>query len=439
MNKIELNKGQAEAVRLGKEFLKDPTKKIFTLKGAAGTGKSFVSNFILDGFQGFVVGIVYSHSARNVLASAMPNKMVRTIASGIGLTMDYDDKGKEKFVRNENTKKPLLSRVDLVVIDEVSMLGQDMLDNILQVIPSHAKIIALGDLCQLSSPDGSGKISPFFNYEGYELTEVMRYKNPAIKLGDEFRNEIGITLKTGYGDVGMLTKRTGRVGKLDASGEGYSFAESEEAAIEEICQRFKETSDKEYGCRILAYRNATVDAVNANIRTILYGEDAELPFVPNELIIANNNLGNGVIFNGMSSRVISYEEYFHDIYKLPCLKLKLSNAEFLEDALGERKPILVIDPQKGVDRYEQILEDFEAKIKRGESTWREKGEFKNQFLNYSFGYCSTIYKSQGLTLDYCLTLESDVMSIPKLSTLQKMQAMYVAITRAKKVSLIYKE
>lgn len=184
--------------------------KRIVLKGSAGTGKTFLSNSLIDEYRNTVKkwGIIYvtapTHKALSVLRDKIDTKgksfiEFQTIHSALQLQRKIDRvTGKQSFIKKKfNPKYPPFKGASLIIIDESSMLstefvGNDDLDETKRIIGylnesnlSQVPIIFIGDSKQLN-PVGE-EDSPVFLKKDYftvEIKEIIRQGagNPIISL-----------------------------------------------------------------------------------------------------------------------------------------------------------------------------------------------------------------------------------------------------------------
>ena len=146
-------------------------KSNFTIiSGKAGVGKSCTVRSILT---------IYDHANYKIACCALSAKAAKVIEESTGFPAKtihrmLGAKGTNKFTYNENNQ--LL--IDVLFIDEGSMINADIFYHILQAIPTTTKVIICGDNGQLP-PIGYGNIfndlldmREYFNC--YELTKIMR-------------------------------------------------------------------------------------------------------------------------------------------------------------------------------------------------------------------------------------------------------------------------
>jgi DNA replication protein DnaC len=139
-----LNPDQRKAFDKLCNFLMSPDDSIYVIKGWAGTGKTYCVSL----FVKYVLEIVYPTKNWYKIAVTGPtNKSVRVIkkTSGIrnprvtfqtthkllGLKEKITMDGKQEFT-NDGDFKPSINSTKLLIIDEVSMLNDDLFEKILE-------------------------------------------------------------------------------------------------------------------------------------------------------------------------------------------------------------------------------------------------------------------------------------------------------------------
>ena len=123
--------------------------KVFVLTGGPGTGKSTISKAILDMFD--EAGIDCSVAAPTGRAAKRLQEATGREAMTIHRLLEYNPA--EGFKRCLET--PL--ECDAVLIDEASMIDISLMANLLEAIPSNARLILVGDVDQLPSV-GAGNV-----------------------------------------------------------------------------------------------------------------------------------------------------------------------------------------------------------------------------------------------------------------------------------------
>ena len=205
-----LNTQQSEAALLIKKWFqtKNKQKQVFFLSGYAGTGKTFLVNFLINNILNLdsedVVFCAYTGKAVSVILQKGEHDAV-TIHKLIYNTVEkeYEVDGK-KIKKVEFIRKPSIPNYKLIVLDEVSMVDKKIMNDLLFYgIP----ILACGDKAQL--PPVGGYQLDFLEKPDYTLTEIVRQseENTIVRIATKARN--GEYIPTGnYGDVVVINKDT---------------------------------------------------------------------------------------------------------------------------------------------------------------------------------------------------------------------------------------
>lgn len=191
---------QQQAIAAVKRWLEDPrAPQVFRLFGFAGTGKTTLAKHLADGVDGTVVYAAFTGKAALVLRSK-GCEGASTIHSLIYKPVENEVTGHTEFIKNPDSVVGIAS---LCVIDEVSMVGEDLARDLLSF---GTKVLVLGDPAQLPPVKGEGF---FINATpDFMLTEVHRQaaENPIIRMSIDIREGRG--LKPGrYGDSRVGLRR----------------------------------------------------------------------------------------------------------------------------------------------------------------------------------------------------------------------------------------
>ena len=274
---------------------------------------------------------------------------------------------------------------DLIVIDEASMVG----DNIFEDLRSYGiPIIAVGD---------HGQLPPVFSK--FNLME-----NPMIRLETIHRQAEGNPIIK----LSMMA-RCGEViptGKW--AGPGGEQVEKTETRGSELIKTLPRVED----WMILAGRNSTRTAVNGSIRAIL-GRSG--PVTTNERVICLKNNRQAGIYNGMVGIIKSVQ--------------KVPNPDFLN--------VKVEFDISGLNFHGDIfLHQFgNEKTLRGWKDWKTRKEYLEMDLRnlFDFGYALTVHKSQGSQADNVLLIDERMSA---MSDENYNRWVYTGITRSSKNLII---
>lgn len=464
-----LNVDQRKAFDKLCDFLMSPDDSVYVIKGWAGTGKTYCVSL----FVKYVLEIVYPTKNWYKIAVTGPtNKSVRVIkkTSGIrnprvtfqtihkllGLKERITMEGKQEFT-NDGDFKPSINSTKLLIIDEVSMLNDDLFEKILEY-RGKTKIICMGDPAQIP-PVGRPDCIPFrdelaetYKIKTIELRTIMRQKegNAIIDSSVAIRSNIG-------SDRSQVDPTT----KVNEKGEGIEFLnlnspETRRNFSERLKEYFKTdkfAKDSEYA-KIIAWRNKTVSTMNDLIRNVIYGEEAKTSkILLGEKLIANNPViqeGYVVLNTNEEFTVTEYEVKMDNlrfmISKNPDdelveinLKFYDTKVSYLNDNDEEIKvgiEILHEDSEAEFSKFANVLK-LRAIEKRGaDKSWLHYYNFLRRYADVSYAYSITAHKSQGSTYNTTFVLEDDIDM--NLDIVERNRIKYTAYTRASKKVYVLK-
>lgn len=199
---MQFSPDQEKAAKAVGAWLRDRSApQVFYLAGLAGTGKTTLAQTLAQD-AGRVVYAAFTGKAALVLASK-GCRPASTIHSLI-YKLDDPDAPIATFVLDEDSDA---KRADLIVIDEVSMVGEELARDLLSF---GTRVLVLGDPGQLPPVHGQG----FFTSRkpDFLLTEIHRQaaESPVIQLAMKVRNGEPVELGT-YGSSKVISR-----GDLDA-------------------------------------------------------------------------------------------------------------------------------------------------------------------------------------------------------------------------------
>ena len=235
-----------------------PTKQVFRVWGYAGTGKSTLARHFAENIDGEVAFGAFTGKAALVMRKN-GCKGARTIHSMIYIAEENKKTGELTWRIN---RQSYLNEVSLIIIDECSMVDEDLAKDLLSF---GRPILVLGDPGQLPPVKGTG----FFTEAEPDvlLTEIHRQAkdNPIIHLATLLRNEHMPKLGT-YGESLVTNKLT--------------------------------TTDILEADQVLVGRNVTRESFNKKIRK-MRGFDPDTPVVGDRVICLQNNKELGIFNGGM--------------------------------------------------------------------------------------------------------------------------------------------
>jgi len=127
--------GQRNGIKLGLD------NQICFITGGAGTGKSSLVSGILEALKGYSFAQTALAGKASARLQEVTGKEGYTIHRLLGYKPPYD------FTFNESNPLPY----DIIILDEISLVGGEIFLSLLRAIPNGTKLIILGDMGQLES------------------------------------------------------------------------------------------------------------------------------------------------------------------------------------------------------------------------------------------------------------------------------------------------
>lgn len=280
---LSLSDSQQDAVDQVEYWHANGREQVFHLFGYAGTGKTTIAKHIASRIDGLVGFAAYTGKAASVMTrKGCPATTLHSLLYHPKKKMDPltgKDTGQVEFVRKENNSA---SRLSLIIIDECSMVGPVLGEDLLRL---GVKVLVLGDPAQLPPVDGVG----FFHTDDPDilLTEIHRQAEDSGVL------QLATAVRTGQ----PIHRRR--------------YLESEVAAFYEV-NRFDPTSFDQ----ILVGTNATRVHWNGEMRKRL-GFSGVHPVPGERVICCKNNhqlkLLNGEQFFVESCRQLNQDTVYMDL------------------------------------------------------------------------------------------------------------------------------
>ncbi|MDQ1339002.1 MAG: family ATPase [Campylobacterota bacterium] len=397
-----------------------------SLSGAAGTGKTYLTTKLVKKLKEkyHITITAPTHKALQVLRQNLINDEIenvdtKTIQSFLNLTLVTDyDRGIQKFEPIKSKEKDN-AKTDILIVDESSMIGQDLYEFIIKAIENERvkAVLYVGDEYQLL-PIDSDKNQIFNVRSRYKLNEIVRQAKDSyiITMATKARNIIKsknyISIKEFFDDAAFKDK--------------VQFFNSAQSFYDDFCT--PETWAKKDKA-IVSFTNKSVDNHNRAIRKRFWEEqnvyDPETLLKGDKVIFQKANVISGMLIHQNSSIVelsSATKEYLNS------LQIDFWDCKDLED-----RPLKVVDPYSQ-GRFEMVLNTLakDAKNEKHYETRKQKWErffaLKDMFADVKYIYASTIHKVQGSTYE---TVYIDLTEIENMRDKDMMyRLLYVALTRA---------
>jgi len=406
-----LNSDQTKAVAAMRDFLSAPDKPFFLLAGAAGTGKTFCISSLAKVSKLRFAFTAPTNKATKVLREAVTSEtfkpLCKTIYSLLGLQLMPNGGVKELKEPDDPVD---LTRFDVVVVDEASMVSEVLWKHIQDAAQLHKlKFILMGDDAQLP-PVGEKESKIWGLGAGAVLEEQMRSDSSIV----EFATRVRLAQKSflprvemkSEGDVEVLNKAalTERIRILADSGELANG-----------------------GAKIIAWRNVTVDNLNIQVRAHLFNSK-DMWLVGDRVILTEpaTNLAPDATVKILANTddegiVTGILRGFHpDFADIPVF--------FINVTLDDNRLVTLTvpaNPSEVTARANTLAE--RAKLTR--SLWPKFWEFKESFHSLRHAYAITSHRSQGSSYETAVVIVSDILL--NRDRLEAFKSLYVATSRPK--------
>lgn len=444
-----------------KDFFLEGKERVLTLAGPAGSGKSTLVNKIIEvSGRGGVMVTAPTHKAKTVIQK-ITGLGGATIQAILGLkpnteVANFDHLNPE--YSGANYDKLIEAKCTLLIVDEASMLNKGLYDMLCEAVNyvEGLKILFVGDACQLPPVEKKAKagefiVSPcFIENDVIELTTVYRQKNdnPVKFLYDDIRENIAED-KVFLDGKNHWDKKTKQGLKyLD----GEQFTQAAKALFDS--PEFKR--DPDY-CKILCWTNKNVQLYNRFVRHNIFNIPKGDLLSKGEVLIAQETVYSTpetILMENSETFVVTSFTLFENRHGIKVYSTKIrtdKDAErtfFIAEHSKENLQLLA-------DKLEYLIS--QASNKSGSEAgakWKIFFDFKREHLTFvdimsnwsskplakaqlSYGYASTIHKSQGSQFDNIMCIQSDLTANPK--TFDRNSLMYVALSRLRVRALILED
>lgn len=390
--------------------LSDP---FFTLKGYAGTGKSFCITLYAKSPGVKTSRICFTaptNKAVKVLKNYLDSNQIEarsaTIYSLLGLSLQANGEVKEITAPEEPVD---LSGFDLIIVDEASMINRFLMSAIRDAQEEWGvKFLFMGDPAQL--PPVGEITSPVWTIDNHaELTTVMRYGNSMLDLATSIRKIVDHPFPSVKIESAPPVYRLKKPQWMDKAVENLELFKSGDA-------------------KIIAWRNVKVDEYNRFIREHIFGrkESRTDLWLPGDKIVATAHLKDLDEITFMrtdeEATVLQWAIGSHPIHS----EFEIFNL-LVEDENGRKRTIRTLTPE-GLFHVNNRLNELSMEAKSGKRyKWREFWKLKEAFHEIRHSYAITSHRSQGSSyLKTFIDLEDIMLNRNRQ---EAFRSLYVACTR----------
>ena len=462
---ITYNKEQQSAIVNAVSFLKtntDPTQ-YYIIEGKAGTGKTTIAKEILKEFEDEQIYVAaVSHKAKGVIKSSFGDdtrgKKFFSIAGLLGMKgINDNDTQTTKF--QVGLKVPLLDNPPaLLVIDEASMITEDVLKKIIDINSSLSRpfqMLFLGDIGQIqpirdeqsefyrTHKDLLNKKSDIFNskHKSKLITRVRQGEaNPILPYADYF-------WENSQKENPELnpTQHIVRNNQITDKGS-LLFSNSESEVLNSVIKAVKNAVEKGLTnhVKIVTYHVNEKTELNQKIHEALFGKDSD--YSNGDMLILNSPYDlpdvNATMENSSEIQIKSIQDTDVDEFGVHTLYLETNGTAYTRTGNEQKDCVIQVVSRNDIGLYNQKLQELASYAKRQtnralkKQAWSDFWEYKGRYADVDFGYAITAHKSQGSTYDIVVVDEKDIMGTTATSNQEKSELIYTALTRPRKTAIV---
>ncbi|PHS35681.1 MAG: hypothetical protein COA82_03460 [Alkaliphilus sp.] len=442
-------------------------KRTLALKGYAGTGKSTTTNFIYQILCPQSTAISAPTHKAKVVLEIFTGGIGKTIHSLLGLKLNT--KLEEFDINNvifDSQNKPTIGNYKLILLDEASMLNNDLFDMLLkEATATDTKILFIGDPTQL--PPVGERVSKAFTETDIclELTKPVRQNptNPLYFLLMSLVHDIhgtensALVLRQTLKAFGFKEKVIQSILSEDRSfdriiellpsrvndeGEGYHFSYDGMEINSIMTEIFQSTDDLEK-VRYLAFKNDNVSDLGRTIRGYVT-PDLEFLAVGDPLMsytTLTDSENDPIIQNSSQYVITALEDELKSVFitvndlgkeiDIPTYKVSLRPKMIDEHQPFIERTVNVVKPP-----YNDFIEAhaYYHNLGKFRRKWARYYEFKEQFMiceelkgkvavpygtqlpgrDLDFDYSITVHKSQGSTYEKVIVNGKNINQVVSL-------------------------
>lgn len=422
MSNIVHNPGQKKAIAFLSAWWTS-TLPFAILHGAAGTGKTTIIKDIVSILYNAVpLYTAPTNEACRQLKLALPEgSLVLTTYSALGYAMDTSSESK-KFVKMVDAEA--VKQVNLIIVDESSMIPKVLLDDLISLGKQGKKILFVGHRSQLPPVDTA--LTALRDAE----SPVFEQDWPLVSLTKSERSSGELLTYINY--LETLIEARHKIYKKErwkkSKDDLYEYFHTKEGRRE-----FKEDRAK-----VICFTNKEVDAWNKLIRESLHrGKDLDR-FLPNDRILLTEPVTYIGEADGFSRKaILKAVSDTATIETNTRLQIKsVSTSKLLVSCwkIVTVEGYYLYVPMDGVEfknlRTSLLNEAFSCVTpKARRAAFSRFHNIMSLYANIKHSYAFTTHRSQGMTIDEVWVNWEDIKKCNNVMLRHKL--LYVAASRAK--------
>lgn len=373
------------------------------ITGASGTGKSSTVEVLVKAFQGKKI-------AQVALAGRAASRLSE-ITKINGMTIHRLLRMQEDLKFVHTRENPL--NYDIIIVDEVSMIGGSLFYSLIQAIPTGAKLIMVGDHNQLESIGSLNLLKDLIDSKVIPvqiLNKIHRQAQESGIITESFKIKDGCSITSGCSNLNMYTR-----GKLQDFSLVLNSSQTQEKIIDVFKNEFKKMQDISKIQIIVPMRergNLAVDKINILIQQYYYSIKH-----PNTKVLEEDKI---IISKKKNQFLLVGDKVINIANNYNCLNLNGDTVEVFNGYIG------IVD---SID-YDSNTIVVDYTLSYGEEVGKVIYK-KEHFADLQLAYAITCHKFQGS--------ETDIIIVGldySAYTLLCRQWVYTAITRAKKKCIL---
>lgn len=423
---VSLNKDQQGAVEFFKRWW-NSDRRFAILEGSAGTGKTFLVNYLVKELGGCdpLFTCTTNEACRQLELTLPAGSLIKTTYSALGF--HFNSNAETKVLGKHGGVPPILNDINLLIVDEASMVGSKLLEAIEE---TGKKTLFIGHRSQL--PEVVKNLSSFDDCESIVFKQeypIYTLTTPERNKGELFQFLLALE-KLIYEQPRVVKPTYNKT--LDYL---IDYIDSKEGKKELLNEESK----------VICWSNAEVDKFNSYIRKSVFNSK-ELPaFVLRDRIIftepvqfvepltglskskiANFTGSDKVVTFSANTKAVVRKVSQTTVLHIPCWELEVDCGN------GLRPLIYVAIDQKQLAMLDSGLRQecyaFSGKQAR-EKAFRRYHFIMGLFAKVKHSYAITTHRSQGMTIPNVFVSWSDIRKCQNVYMKHKL--LYVAASRAR--------